>query len=177
MSKIKTNNFDQAKKEMEAMDATLVSKIPSEIDAKDSKHYHVAMVKIMDRPGEVKNDVSINVQAFHQRGFEKIKESFRFLGYSKITVVHDPSKKATPVKQIPTAPAKEPKTANAKSDDLSDENPNDPEFIETANDVVANGTVSDLDAFAHDHTVSDYPTSGNKTDKQKAIKAWLKLEV
>lgn len=172
---IKTNNFDQAKKEIQAMDADMVSKIPSEVDVKDSKHYHVAMIKIMDRPGEVRNEVSVNVQMFHPRSFDKIKSSFRFLGYSKITVIHDPSKKGKvePVKE----PSKEPaKTDDAKSDDLSDQKSGDDELNAVALEVITNGTVDDLDAFAKDNAVTDYPSKGNKSEKQQAVDAWMNAQ-
>jgi hypothetical protein len=156
------------------MDSSLVSKIPTEIDSKDSKMYHVALVKIMDRPGEVKNDVSVNVQQYHERGFEKIQSSFRFLGYSKITVIHDPKKKNAPAQPKAEPKAEPAKTDEAKSDVVSDAKNDNEDFDAVANEVIANGTVADLDAFANDHTVSDYPTSGNKSEKQQAIKAWLK---
>lgn len=121
MAKTKTNNYSQATKEIGSMDKDLTEKIPQEIENKDAKMYHVALVKIAQRPGQVKNDVSVTVQQYHQNGFEKIKRSFIFQGFNKLIVVHDPSAKGSQ-----SEPAKPNKETGTKE-------PNDPPKKETTN--------------------------------------------
>jgi hypothetical protein len=90
MKTFKANNYDQAVKEIDALDKSKTEVIKEDIRFEDRKHFHVAMVRITDRPGEAKNDVSVNVQMFHDQGFVKLQKSFSFLGWNKLVVVHDP---------------------------------------------------------------------------------------
>lgn len=91
MKKLKANNYSQASKEIESMDESLVQKLNEEINHDDRKHYHVAMVKIQDRPGQAKNKVSFFIQQYNERAFEKAKKNIAFLGFNKMVVLHDPS--------------------------------------------------------------------------------------
>lgn len=91
MKKFKTNKFQQANNEIEALDKGLSVNIPTEISEKEKGHYHVALVKIKDRPGEVKNEVKVSVQTFSKISFLKLERNFKFLGYTKIIIVHDPN--------------------------------------------------------------------------------------
>jgi hypothetical protein len=90
MKTFKANNYDQAVKEIDALDKSKTEVIKEDIRFEDRKNFHVAMVRITDRPGEAKNDVSVNVQMFHDQGFVKLQKSFSFLGWNKLVVVHDP---------------------------------------------------------------------------------------
>lgn len=112
MTKIKANRHQQAVLEVEKLDKELVGKINEEINHDDRNHYHVALVRITDRPGEAKNNVSIVVQQFNEPGFKKIEKNFKFLGWNKMIVVHDP--KQNPKEEAPIAPAQTPApTTNA----------------------------------------------------------------
>jgi len=106
MKKFNANRHQLAVTEMEQLDKSQVDKIKEEINFDDRNHYHVAMVKITDRPGEAKNDVSVVVQHFNEQGFEKIKKNFAFLGWNKLIVVHDPSQnpkeETTPIAPVQT---------------------------------------------------------------------------
>jgi len=91
MSKIKTNRFQQAIVELSELDKNQLKKINEEIDAKDSKYYHVAMITIITREGQAKNDVKLNVGKFHEQGFKKLEKNFVFFGYTKLIILHDPN--------------------------------------------------------------------------------------
>lgn len=93
MKKIQANNFDQAVKEVKALDETQVSRVVEHIKENESKHFHVLMVQIIDRPGQPKNQVKITSQIFNKVAFEKLQKNFKFLGYNKLIVVHNPSNK------------------------------------------------------------------------------------
>lgn len=131
MKTLKVSNYQQALKEINALDSTKAGIIKEEINFDDRNHYHVAMVRITDRPGQAKNDVSVNVQMFHESGFQKLEKNFQILGFNKLIVVHDPNQ--NPVEETQTAPQTTPpattKTpeeieaeieakANAKADEL-----------------------------------------------------------
>lgn len=91
MSKIKTNRFQQAIVELSELDKNQLKKINEEIDAKDSKYYHVAMITIITREGQAKNDVKVNVGKFHEQNFKKLEKNFVFFGYTKLIILHDPN--------------------------------------------------------------------------------------
>jgi hypothetical protein len=90
MSQIKANNYQKAFEELKVLDPETAMTLKETIAFDDRFHFHVAMVRISDRPGEAKNEVSVNVQQFHEPGFEKVSKSFRFLGFNNLIVVHDP---------------------------------------------------------------------------------------
>lgn len=92
MKTLKANNYEQAAKELANLDESLVEKVSENIDASDKKHYHVITVRIIDRPGQVKNDTKVNVQKFHKGGFDKIIKRFKNTGADYCIVLHDPSK-------------------------------------------------------------------------------------
>jgi len=97
MKTFKASNFDQALKEINSLDPTVSGIIKEEINYDDRNHFHVAMVRITDRPGEAKNEVSVNVQAFHPEGFAKLEKNYSFLGWNKLVIIHDP--KQNPVEE------------------------------------------------------------------------------
>ena len=76
---------------MEAVEKGLSKKIKEKINHADRKHFHVVLVKVTDRPGQVKNKVSVSVQMFAKHGWEKIQKNFQFLGFNKIALLHDPT--------------------------------------------------------------------------------------
>jgi len=102
MKTLKVSNYQQALKEINALDSEKAGIIKEEINFEDRNHYHVAMVRITDRPGQAKNDVSVNVQMFHESGFQKLEKNFQILGFNKLIVVHDPNQ--NPVEETQTAP-------------------------------------------------------------------------
>lgn len=97
MKTFKASNYAQALKEIQSLDSEKAGIVKEEINFEDRAHYHVAMVRITDRPGEAKNEVSVNVQMFHEAGFRKLEKSFPFLGWNKLIVIHDP--KRNPVEE------------------------------------------------------------------------------
>ncbi|QHB40973.1 hypothetical protein HWC99_gp42 [Flavobacterium phage vB_FspS_tant8-1] len=91
MKKVQANNFDQAIKELKALDETQVSKVVEQINENESKHFHVLLIQIIDRPGQPKNQIKVVPQIFNKVAFEKIEKNFGYLGYNKIIVVHNPT--------------------------------------------------------------------------------------
>ncbi len=91
MEMIKANRFEQAVAEMESLDVNQLKKLNEEIDVKDSKHYHVALITIVTREGQAKNSVKVNIQKFHEAGFKKLEKNFKFYGFTKLIVLHDPT--------------------------------------------------------------------------------------
>lgn len=91
MKTIIANRFQKALAEIEKLDKEQALKLNEEIKFENRNHYHVAMVKITDRPGEAKNEVSVTVQMFNDHGFKKIEKNFKFLGWTKLAILHDPT--------------------------------------------------------------------------------------
>lgn len=108
MKKFQANNHQQASKQLDAIADGLSKNLPETVNHQDRFHYHVAMVRIDNRPGEAKNDVSFNVQQFHGRGFDKMKKNIQFLGFTQAVILHDPTQveeekgTAKPVHQLKT---------------------------------------------------------------------------
>lgn len=179
MSKFKTNNYDQAFKEISSMDKKQAEKLNEVIEGeKESKMYHVALVKITTVEGAAQNDVNVQIQQYHPNGFEKIKKNFAFHGFTKIVVVHDPSQKVEKAGQKKSVkPAPTENNGKEPTEGQKAANPETNEAIEIGNEVVKNGTVDDLDAFAKDYGIADYPIDKNKPTKVDAIKAWLKTGI
>ena len=100
MKKVIANRFQKAVEEIRNLDKNQVLKINEEIKIEDEQHYHVAMVKITDRPGEAKNEVSVTVQMFNEHGFKKIEKNFKFLGWTKLIVLHDPKLNIEEVEEV-----------------------------------------------------------------------------
>lgn len=206
MKQFQANNHKKASEQLDAIAEGLSKNLPESVNHKDRFHYHVAMVRISDRPGQAKNDVSFNVQQFHERGFEKMKKNVAFLGFSNAIILHDPTQveeeatTAKPVHQLRT----ESKTRDEIRKEIEAENEEEIErrvqerlnsakqAPETTNeggqddntddvkaigeDVVKNGQVADLDAYANDYGVEPYDLSSNKDAKREAIQAWLNIE-
>jgi hypothetical protein len=91
MKTLKANNLSQAAKELKAIDEALVEKLNENIKEADKKHYHVILIKITERPGQVKNNVSFIIQKYTPRSFDKVKKQVAFLGFAAAIVLHDPS--------------------------------------------------------------------------------------
>lgn len=91
MKAIKANNYDIASKELIEFSEDLKGKIPTEVKFEDRKHYVSAMVKVIDKPGQPKNEVKIDVICQDKLRFERMSKNFLFHGYSKMVVLHDPS--------------------------------------------------------------------------------------
>ena len=91
MKTIKANNYSQAVKEMESLDKDQVAKVNKEINFCDRKHNHVVAVKVSDRPGEVKNEVSVNTIIVNDDKLKKLNKNFKFLGFTKLIILHDAS--------------------------------------------------------------------------------------
>ena len=90
MKKLKSNRYEKAVNEIKNLDENLSSKIVEEIKESDKDHFHVATIKISDRPGQVKNDVSVVTQKLNQIQFDKLQKNFQFLGFNKLILSHDP---------------------------------------------------------------------------------------
>lgn len=87
----KSNRYAKATKELEAIAKGLSEKVSEDIKDTDKFHYHVALVKVTDRPGQVNNKVNVSVHCYSKQGWEKIQKNYAFHGFSKIVLVHDPS--------------------------------------------------------------------------------------
>lgn len=94
------NNLDQATKELNKLDQVLVEKLNTEVKEANKNHYHVIMLRIRERSGQIKNEVSLNVQHYNKRGFEKLKKNFQ-LHCNKMIVLHDPEQNEEKVKVGP----------------------------------------------------------------------------
>jgi hypothetical protein len=91
MKTIKPNNFDQAFKEVEGLDKDQSVKVKEAINVCDRKHNHVIGVKIMDRPGEAKNDVQIQTMILTDDKMIKLNKNPQFHGFAKLIILHDAS--------------------------------------------------------------------------------------
>lgn len=180
MTKIKANRHQQSVLEIEKLDKELVGKINEEINHDDRNHFHVALVRITDRPGEAKNHVSIVVQKFNEPGFAKIEKNFKFLGWNKMIVVHDP--RQNPKEETPMAPAQTPApTTNAGTGMTAEEMEAEIErrAQEKANQLIE----ASKNADDSTNTVTETETEGNKKnvpypfengDTVEAMKAFAK---
>jgi hypothetical protein len=91
MKTVKANNYNQAEKEINDLDKSLMSKVKSMIKSCDLMFFHLLAVKITDQPGQTKNKVTLDTIIVNQDKFEKLKKNSSFLGFSKLIVLHDPS--------------------------------------------------------------------------------------
>ncbi len=91
MKTLKANNLSQATATLKSIDEALIEKLNKEVKFGDRKHYHVILVKIKERVGQVKNDVSIIVQKYTPRSFAKVKKQVAFLGFAQAIILHDPT--------------------------------------------------------------------------------------
>lgn len=187
MKTLKVSNYQQALKEINALDSEKAGIIKEEINFDDRNHYHVAMVRITDRPGQAKNDVSVNVQMFHESGFQKLEKNFQILGFNKLIVVHDPNQ--NPVEETQTAPQTTPpattKTpeeieaeieakANAKADELFNARLAKMEAEKGTHDeaVKFGETIAEMKAFAELNKI-DLSGLKKSEDIKTAIETWL----
>lgn len=88
---IKASNIESAMKELEGIKKGLADSVSQEIPHANRKHVVVAMVKIVDKPGEVENEVKVDTVCYDPKRFERMKKRFQFHGYTKMIVLHDPS--------------------------------------------------------------------------------------
>jgi len=91
MKVLEANNLSQAVKELNKIDKSLVEKLNADVKDADKKYYHVILVKVKDRPGQAKNEVTFIVQTYNARGFEKIKKNYVFQDFSQVILLHDPT--------------------------------------------------------------------------------------
>lgn len=114
MNKIKANNYQQAFKEIDAIDKEVAKALPQEINENDRGHYVVALVKQQDNPVKKKYDVTINIQQYDERGFAKAEKGLAFLGFDKMVILHNPEEvtaQAQPTTPAPATPATPTETA------------------------------------------------------------------
>lgn len=114
MSTLKANNQAQATKELQAIDKTLVENVNFNIKKTDEGNYHVALVRITERPGQVKNKVSITTHQYNKRAFPKAKKQVVFMGYAHAIILHDPTIKAKKQAASPKPEAKKEETPTDK---------------------------------------------------------------
>lgn len=91
MKTLQANNLSQAVKELKKIDETLIDKVKTDVKDVDKKHYHVILVKVIDRPGQAKNKVTVSVQTYNKPAYEKLKKNFAFQGFTSVILLHDPS--------------------------------------------------------------------------------------
>lgn len=133
MGNIKTNRYSQAVSEIEKLHKDLLLKVSEEIDEKEKKLFHVLLVKIIDRPGEVTNVVTGKVQKYNRHGFDKIKKNYKFLGFNKLILLHDPA--LNPKEEAPKAV--ELKKVETKMSDADMEAEIERRATERANAIIA----------------------------------------
>ena len=92
MKTIKANNFESAIAELKAFSKGAEKSIKEAIPANNKDHFNVIMVKIIDQPGKPQNVVQSTVVCYDKQRFERVKKNFAFHGYSKMIVLHDPTK-------------------------------------------------------------------------------------
>lgn len=109
MKTLKASNLNQAVKELNKIDKSLIEKVDENVKDANKAHYHVILVKVKDRPGQAKNKVTVIVQTYNKAGFEKIKKNFVFQGFSSVVLLHDPStlsaEELAPTKKLAEKPA------------------------------------------------------------------------
>ena len=92
MKTIKPNNLLQAQKELKMLSPILLEKIKDTIKVSDKHMYHVALIRIISKPGQMDNDAMVSVQTYHRHGFEKIARNYQTSGYNYCVVLHNPQK-------------------------------------------------------------------------------------
>ena len=193
MKTIKANNYSQAIKEVEALDKELSLKVKEEIKYSDRKHNHVVAIKISDRPGEAKNEVTANTIIVNDDKLAKLKRNFKFLGFAKIIVLHDATQievDETPVLHLHDKQSIEAKVKadleskhkaemdelrkkyeqDALEDKSNTNDDNDDVLVKYADELDA--TVGQLKEYANDNDI-DLTGLKNKEDIQLAIGTWL----
>lgn len=90
MKTLKASNLGQAQKQLSEIDKSLAEKLNENVKDVDKKHYHVILVKVVDRPGQPKNDVSMIIQTYNKQGYEKLKKNFIFQGFTQAILLHEP---------------------------------------------------------------------------------------
>jgi hypothetical protein len=200
MNKIKANNYQQAFKEIEAIDKEVAKALPQEINENDRGHYVVALVKQQDNPVKKKYDVTINIQQYDDRGFAKAEKGLAFLGFDKMVILHNPEQvTATVQTPAPATPATPTETAEQIEARLKKEfeekyagyvpAPVTPAPAPASEDTTATGTantgtettpktvdlkeytVAQLEAFAKDNEI-DIKGLTKKDDIFNALTAW-----
>lgn len=182
MKNLKSNRYEKAVNEIKNLDESLVEKIKSEIKESDKGYFHVAMVKIHERAGSVKNDVSVTTQPFGLIQFEKLQKNYQFLGYNKLILVHDPrletqdefvgeTKKVVPMSKEELDELIEQRVQERMDAREQLEGKSKEELIEK----VYGNTVKEMKIFA-DLKEIDLTGLIKKEDIEGAIDAWLELE-
>lgn len=106
MSTIKANNYSQASKELEAIEKGLSASISEDVKAGNENHFNVVMVQRINDAVNERYLTKLVPQTFSSEGYEKVKKQFKYLGYTKIILLHDPTLKEE-VKQPVVEPTKE----------------------------------------------------------------------
>jgi len=175
MKKIEGNKSAKALKELQAIDERLVENVDGTINETERKMYHVGLVRVIDRPGEAKNKVNVNVQVFHEQSFEKLKKNFKFLGFSKLVVIHDPKldngelpkKEVAPKQMTPEEMEAEiERRANEKAKTIVESNESN------EGSPVYGTTIAEMKSFAE---ANEIDLSGLKKikDIENALKTWI----
>jgi hypothetical protein len=99
MKSLKANNYEKAVLELNEFEKGLGNQILEEVKPQDASSFHVALVRVVDKPGAPKNDVSVQVQHYSQEGFEKLEKNYVYASINKIVLVHDPRKNVVEVKE------------------------------------------------------------------------------
>jgi hypothetical protein len=105
MKTFKSNRLEQAFKELKTikdLSEESIEGLQTEFTLRERKKYHVALVRKENNPRLEKYDVSVSVQSYNERSFPKLKKSLKFLGISKIVLLHDPRNEDFEAKHIPT---------------------------------------------------------------------------
>ena len=168
MNKIKANNYQQAFKEIEAIDKEVAKALPQEINENDRGHYVVALVKQQDNPVKKKYDVTINIQQYDDRGFAKAEKGLAFLGFDKMVILHNPEQVTatvqTPAPVTPApAPASEDASATGTANTGTETTPKTVDLKEY--------TVAQLETFAKENEI-DIKGLSKKDDIFNALTAW-----
>jgi len=188
MKTLQANNYSQALKELEALDSGLKGEIKETINEADKDYFHVALIRVTEKVGAVKNDVSIVVQHYNLLAFEKLNKNFMYQNISKLIVVHDP-RENTQEASTTTAPPTEGKTEAEieaeiekrvaermkESAGTTTAPPTTATMTDGTSGIVDEGkekpNLAELKLFAKENEI-DLKGLTKKDDIEKAIEAW-----
>lgn len=90
----KPNRYDEAAKELEGLKKGLSESLVKEIKPVESGYFHTIGVQIIQVPNRVENRVKLTPHIFDKLGMERHEKRYAPLHYSKVIIVHDPTKQA-----------------------------------------------------------------------------------
>jgi hypothetical protein len=100
MKNFKANNYQQAKRELEAFSPDLANQLKENISNENAGAYNVIFCSSQHIPTLRTYKNTFFVQTFNFKGYEKAKK-FAAINYDKMILLHDPNKVAETPKPEP----------------------------------------------------------------------------